>query len=129
MQDLKSHKTKKAVGGRIKHLRKQRGWTQKELTKYLECSYQQLNKYESGIHAPPLDSLAQLADALNVTIDYLITGKTSEEKPINNNRLLQRFKLLGNFETNQQEIVITVIDAMVAKHQMEETLKTLDKRN
>ncbi|PJC86800.1 hypothetical protein CSW98_07340 [Vibrio sp. HA2012] len=92
---------------------------------FLEGSYQQLNKYESGIHAPPLDKLVQLADALNTTTDYLITGQTPEETPLHNKRLLQKFKLLESFDANQQETIINVIDAMVAKQQMEETLKTL----
>jgi len=122
---MQDSEIRKAVGGRIKQLRKQRGWTQKELAKYLEGSYQQLNKYESGIHAPPLDKLAQLADALNTTIDYLITGQVSDETPLHNKRLLQKFKLLEGFDASQQETVINVIDAMVAKHQMEETLKNL----
>lgn len=122
---MQDSEIRKAVGGRIKQLRKQRGWTQKELAKYLEGSYQQLNKYESGIHAPPLDKLVQLADALNTTIDYLITGQVSDETPLHNKRLLQKFKLLEGFDVSQQETVINVIDAMVAKHQMEETLKTL----
>ena len=122
---MQDQEIRKAVGARIKQLRKQRGWTQKELAKHLEGSYQQLNKYESGIHAPPLDKLVQLADALNTTIDYLITGQTPEETPLHNKRLLQKFKLLERFDANQQETVINVIDAMVAKHQMEETLKTL----
>ena len=122
---MQDSEIRKAVGGRTKQLRKQRGWTQKELAKYLEGSYQQLNKYESGIHAPPLDKLAQLADALNTTIDYLITGQVSDETPLHNKRLLQKFKLLEGFDASQQETVINVIDAMVAKHQMEETLKNL----
>ena len=122
---MQDSEIRKAVGGRIKQLRKQRGWTQKELAKHLEGSYQQLNKYESGIHAPPLDKLVQLVDALNTTIDYLITGQVPDEAPLHNKRLLQKFKLLEGFDTSQQETVINVIDAMVAKHQMEETLKTL----
>jgi transcriptional regulator with XRE-family HTH domain len=126
---MQDQEIRKSVGARIKQLRKQRGWTQKELAKHLEGSYQQLNKYESGIHAPPLDKLVQLADALNTTIDYLITGQTPDETPLHNKRLLQKFKLLEGFDANQQETVINVIDAMVAKHQMEETLKTLGTNN
>jgi len=122
---MQDSEIRKAVGGRIKQLRKQLGWTQKELAKYLEGSYQQLNKYESGIHAPPLDKLIQLADALNTTIDYLIIGQVSDESPLHNKKLLQKFKLLEGYDTSQQETVINVIDAMVAKHQMEQTLKTL----
>ncbi len=123
---MQDEEIRKAVGNRIKQLRKQKGWTQKELAKHIDGSYQQLNKYESGIHAPPLDKLVQLSSALNTTIDYLITGETAEETPLHNKRLLQKFKLLETFDAGEQDTVIKVIDAMVAKHQMETTLRTLD---
>lgn len=123
---MQNSEIRKAVGNRIKQLRKQKGWTQKELAKFIDGSYQQLNKYESGIHAPPLDKLVQLSEALNTTTDYLIVGNESEETPLHNRRLLQKFKLIETFDDSEQETVIKVIDAMVAKHQMEETLKTLN---
>ena len=123
---MQDSEIRKAVGSRIKQLRKQKGWTQKELANCLDGSYQQLNKYESGVHAPPLDKLVQLANVLNTSIDYLITGQVDGKVPLHNKRLLQKFKLLEEFDANQQETVINVIDAMVAKHQMEKTLKNLD---
>jgi len=123
---MQDEEIRKAVGARIKQLRKQKSWTQKELAKHIDGSYQQLNKYESGIHAPPLDKLVQLSSALDTTIDYLVTGETTEETPLHNKRLIQKMKLLESFDAAEQETVIKVIDAMVAKHQMEATLKSLD---
>ena len=123
---MQNEEIRKAVGSRIKQLRKQKGWTQKELAKFIDGSYQQLNKYESGIHSPPLDKFIQLADTLNTTADYLITGNVAEDAPLHNRRLLQKFKLIEGFDASEQETVIKVIDAMVAKHQMEQTLKNLN---
>ena len=40
----------KAFGARLKELRKQKGWTQKELGGRVEIRFSQLNKYESGLH-------------------------------------------------------------------------------
>ena len=119
MQDTQ---IRKSVGKRIKELRKQRGWTQKELANHIDGSYQQLNKYESGIHTPPLDKLIQLTEALNTTTDYLITGEVDEQTPLHNKRLLERFQLLESFNTNDQETVISLIDAMIAKHRMEDAI-------
>lgn len=126
---MQDSEIRKAVGGRIKLLRKQKGWTQKELAKHIDGSYQQLNKYESGVHAPPLDKLVQLAEALGTTTDYLITGNATEEAPLFNKRLLQRFKMLESFTSAEQDTVIELIDAMVAKHQMQKTFKALDSGN
>ena len=116
---------RKAVGSRIKLLRKQKGWTQKELANRITGSYQQLNKYESGIHAPPLDKLVQLANALGTTTDYLIIGEESEQTPLHNKRLLERFRLLESFNSNDQETVINLIDAMIAKQRMEQAMSPI----
>ena len=116
---------RKAVGSRIKQLRKQMGWTQKELANRIDGSYQQLNKYKSGIHTPPLDKLVQLAEALDTTTDYLIIGEQSEETPLHNKRLLERFRLLKSFNSNDQETVINLIDAMIAKQRMEQAMSPI----
>ncbi|NJO39035.1 MAG: helix-turn-helix transcriptional regulator, partial [Rhizobiales bacterium] len=48
---------KKALGARIKALRKVRHWTQKELAQRLGIRFEQLNKYESGLNSPPVEML------------------------------------------------------------------------
>ena len=54
MQDTE---LRKAFGARVKQLRKQRHWTQKELANRLDIRYQLLNKYEGGQHIPPAETL------------------------------------------------------------------------
>lgn len=106
---------RKALGQRLKTLRKERGATQKDIAQILGISFQQLNKYESGQNLPPADMLGRLARALGVTTDYLITGQQTNGQPINNTRLLERFRVLEKFPNQDLETVITVIDAMVAR--------------
>lgn len=117
---------RKALGGRIKALRKQKRWSQKELAGKLGLRFQQLNKYESGLNVPPVDMLIALADALEVTTDYLLTGNPVEDSPLSNSRLFRRFKELEQFSQDDQETVIKVIDAMIAKHRIESTLKSME---
>jgi transcriptional regulator with XRE-family HTH domain len=45
---------RKDFGQRIKQLRKQRNWTQKVLATKIDVRFPQLNKYESGLHTPPI---------------------------------------------------------------------------
>ncbi|MCW8929096.1 MAG: helix-turn-helix domain-containing protein [Gammaproteobacteria bacterium] len=114
---------RKAFGTRVKKLRKQKHWTQKELAAKVDIRYQLLNKYESGQHIPPASTLINLADALDTTIDYLLTGNPIESSPLSNTFLFKRFKEIESFNKEEQDTVITLIDAMIAKHRMESAMK------
>ena len=58
------------VGKRIKTLRLVRGWTQEELAKSVDLSFQQVQKYERGSNRVSAGRLYELAKALNVPIQY-----------------------------------------------------------
>ena len=117
---------RKAFGVRLKGLRKQRNWAQKELAAQVDIRFQQLNKYESGLNIPPAEMLVKLADALGVTVDFLLTGNPVEDSPLANSRLFRRFKVLEALTTDDQETVIKVIDAIVAKERMVSALASVD---
>ena len=119
---------RKGFGLRIKELRKQKKWTQKELAAKIDVRFPQLNKYECGLHAPPLEKLVQLAEVLDTTVDYLLTGDRSEERPLHNIRLLERFRALEDFISEDQEAVIKLIDAMIVKNKVEGAIKPFEKR-
>lgn len=116
---------RKAFGARLKQLRKQRHWTQKELAARVDIRFQLLNKYESGQHIPPAETLISLADALDTTVDHLLTGNPVDESPLANSKLFKRFKALEDFSEEDQATVIKVIDAMIAKRQVENALEPL----
>jgi len=117
---------RKAFGARLKELRKQKRWSQKELAAKVDIRFQQLNKYESGLNLPPAEMLIKLADALTITVDYLLTGNPVEEMPLGNARLFRRFQAVEGFDTEDQEAVIRLIDGMIAKHKMQTMLTSLD---
>lgn len=71
------------------------------------------------MHAPPLDKLVLMADCLSTTVDFLLTGEESEEQLLYNHRLLERFRALEKFESDDQEAVIKLIDAMIVKNRVE----------
>ena len=117
---------RKAFGARLKVLRKQKNWAQKELAAKVGVRFQQLNKYESGLNIPPADMLIKLADALDVTVDFLLTGNPIEDSPLTSTRLFKRFQVLERLAADDQELVIKVIDAMIAKQRMESALVSVD---
>lgn len=60
-----------AIGDKIFKMRKMLGFTQEELGQILNVSYQQVQKYESGMNAVSPAKLIQLARLFRCSIDYL----------------------------------------------------------
>ena len=118
---------RRAFAGRLKELRKQKGLTQKALALRIGANYQQLNKYECGLHTPPLDKLVSLAEALETTVDYLVTGDPAQNVPLHNSQLLERFKALEDFNAQDQEVVIKLIDVMIVKQRVESAMQPVGK--
>lgn len=109
----------KIFGLRLKMLRKQKKWTQKELASRLDVGFSLLNKYECGLHIPPADKLMSLAQLFDTTVDYLLGGKNDEEVSFHNTKIIERLKALENFNPEDQETVIKLIDAMIVKQKVE----------
>lgn len=57
---------------RLKKLRIEKGVMAKELAEYLNITYRQYQRYETGTTDPPISKIALLADYFNISIDYLI---------------------------------------------------------
>ena len=124
---MKDKDIRKSFGIRLKALRKQKRWTQKELASWLDIGVSQFNKYECGLHIPPIEKLIHLSGLLDTTVDYLVNGNNADIADMQNTRLLKRFQELENFDTEDQEAVIKVLDAMIMKHKMEGAMSPLDR--
>jgi len=110
---------RKAFGARLKALRQQRKWIQKEVAAQLGIKHTHYCKYESGIYAPPIEKAVKLAEIFGVTLDYLILGNERDETPVRNIRLATRFHAIEEFEREDQEVVVKLIDALIAKKHMD----------
>jgi len=67
-----------SLGERLAALRESRTLTQKELAQLTKISRSRLSLYETDKREPDLQTLKQLADFFNVTIDYLVGRNTTE---------------------------------------------------
>ncbi len=65
---------------RLKDLREDHEYNQKEVAKIIKTTQQQYSKYETGIRLIPIDKLDMLADLYNTSIDYIV-GRTNVVKP------------------------------------------------
>ena len=65
---------------RIRNLRIDGGYTQKQIAEYLLIKQNTYSQYEIGVLNYPIDVLIQLADFYDVSVDYLL-GRTDMKEP------------------------------------------------
>ncbi|PSL44643.1 transcriptional regulator with XRE-family HTH domain [Chitinophaga niastensis] len=105
-------------GQRVTIMRKQKNINQSELGTLIGTSGNIVSKYERDFITPSIDVAAKIAKALNVSIDYLVNGITTEKGPITDEEAnqLQHFdQLLPEDKVH----VLAVVDAFLTKSKLQ----------
>jgi transcriptional regulator with XRE-family HTH domain len=89
---LKGRPRYREIGERLRALRVPR--TQKEFARYLGVPQPQYSRYERGVYKPPRQLLERISEAKGVSIDWILTGKTSIGKkgPDDTDELFERVR-------------------------------------
>lgn len=98
------------LGKRIEEKMKKQQLNQKDLAAMVGVTESALSRYINGERSPKLDVLANMATALNTTIDYLITGVEEETDFSSMYRLVAR----GAQDLNENE-KMKLIEAILKK--------------
>lgn len=69
-----------AIGARMRTRRRQLGLSQSDLARRLGVSFQQVQKYERGANRVAASTLLAAAQALNVSIGWLVGEDTSDRE-------------------------------------------------
>lgn len=67
------------IGNRIISLRKAQEFSQEEIADKIHVSRQAVSKWETDACAPDAYNLIALAKVLNTSVEYIVTGTTSED--------------------------------------------------
>lgn len=70
----------KSMGEIISSLRKEKGYTQKELAEKMNVTDKAVSKWERGVACPDVGSLARLAEVLGVSTDVLLNAEHTEKQ-------------------------------------------------
>lgn len=68
-----------AIGKRIQNRRKQLGYTQEQLAEMMNVSVQMVSNLERGNKAIRIDNLINISQIMNISTDYILTGKQSQQ--------------------------------------------------
>ena len=106
--------------GRLSIARKQRKIRQADLGKMVGTSGDIIGKYERGENIPSIDVAAKIADALGVTLDYLIKDKEYEQI---DEDTLKRLKEIQKLSPENKAHVFALLDAFIKQTKLQGILK------
>lgn len=72
----------KESGMMLKDLRKKKGYTQESFVKEIGISHRTYSGIESGAHSTSIETLVEIAQMLETSLDYIILGKENTDLSI-----------------------------------------------
>ncbi len=114
-----------AIADKIKALRKEKKWSQNDLGKAISVHSKHISRYENDKASPGPGILRKLADAFEVSADYLIYDNVSRDgkMKIYDPELLEQFEMIADLGQEDRNTIKNVIRAMIIKNQMEKIVK------
>lgn len=100
-----------AFADRLAFARKQKKIKQSDLGKTIGTSGDIIGKYERGENIPSIDVATKIADALGVTLDYLV--KDGQYEQIDNDDTLKKLKAIQELDSDTKNHIFATIDAFI----------------
>lgn len=94
----------------IATLRKEKGWSQVDLADRSGVSREMIGKYERGKAIPSVDAAKKIADAFEVSLDYLVgDGVTASF----DKKAVHRLQEIQAMDSKEKESLFGIIDAVI----------------
>ena len=97
------------IGNRIKAARKAKGLSQSELSELIDKSVGYMSYIETGSKKPSLETLIQIANALDVTIDELLSDNLAASSTVSNTQINQ---LLSDCSAFEKSVILLSIKSI-----------------
>lgn len=106
---------------RLRELRKRKDLSQTELGRLAGLHYTHIGRFERGASRPSGDTLKRLADALDVTSDYLLDGAsdTAAKARFEDRDLLRQFQEVERLPDEDKHVIKKLLDAFLTKKQLQ----------
>ena len=111
------------IGNRIKTARKAKGLSQSELSELIDKSVGYMSYIETGSKKPSLETLIQIANALDVTIDELLSDNLAAASPVSNTQINQ---LLSDCSAFEKRVILLSIKSIKEAIRISKPLMEVD---
>jgi transcriptional regulator with XRE-family HTH domain len=124
MASTKTQISKAAFAKRLTASREAKGLTKEKLGKVVSVHHSQIGRYEKGEASPSAEVLKKMANALNVSTDYLMNGSTSDlaQENIQDKTLINQFNRIAELTEENKTVVSKLIDAFLFQQEMRQKL-------
>jgi len=107
---------------RLKQLRMQKGISQRDFANKTNLNYTQYNRYEKGDRKPSTETMAKLADALGVSVDYLLEGEEQDAAIANleDKDLLRMFSDIEKLPKDKKQAVKIILEDVIKEEKLQQ---------
>lgn len=98
------------IANKITLLRKEKGWSQTDLAKKIGSSRESISKYEKDSVMPSIEMAKKIADAFEVSLDYLVGVGINANF---DKKMLQRLENVENLPSTEKERIFHFIDLII----------------
>lgn len=107
-----------SLGARIKELRKDRGWSQRDLSAQANVSQTRLSKYENGTHQAPLGTLIRIAHTFALPVDVLLPDTGDMPRDPQDMELYARLRRLVALGAEEKSVACSLLDTVLAMQEL-----------
>jgi transcriptional regulator with XRE-family HTH domain len=110
-------------GEKLKILRKEKRWSQEELSKKIETDTRQVSLYENNKVAPSAETIVRISKVFNVSIDYLLIDEIPRRPlKVNDESIFENIKKLEFFTEEEKKSIYTIIESIAAKNKLKDAV-------
>ncbi|WP_299465738.1 helix-turn-helix transcriptional regulator [uncultured Microscilla sp.] len=113
-----------SLGERLKEARKNKKISQQALAEIAKVHYTNIGRYERGDAKPSSEVLNKLAQALDVSPDFLMNGTVQDKAHlyIKSEELLTKFKKIEQMPEDKKRLLMEFLDAFIFKVEIQQKL-------
>lgn len=112
---------------RMKELRKEKGWKQVDLAEKADIDKNMISYYENEKYVPSADALIKIAEAFDVSIDYLLIDDI-QKKPLRqdidkiDSEIIDLLRNFNKLPVTEKESIKHIIESLVTKNQVKDLI-------
>jgi transcriptional regulator with XRE-family HTH domain len=110
-------------GEKIKLLRKEKGWSQEELSKKIETDTRQVSLYENNKVAPSAETIVRISKVFNVSIDFLLINEIARRPlTLKDETLFANIQKIELLTDEEKQSIFKIIDGLAAKNKLKDAV-------